>query len=69
MTVSRKPSRGFYIAFVPPALFALDMVWENTLLSWERGPQMIGFSLLHTVGIILFPAILASVPCSHVRYW
>ena len=61
MTASRKPSPGFYIALVPPVLFALDMVWENTLLSWKSGPQMIGFSLLHTVGIILFPAILASL--------
>lgn len=61
MIASRKPSRGFYIAVVPPGLFALDMIWENTGLSWERGPQMVGFTLLHTVGIILFPAILASL--------
>lgn len=61
MIVRHRPSLGFYIAVVPPALLALDMVWENTVLSWERGPQMIGFTLVHTVGIILFPAILASL--------
>ena len=55
------PSRGFYIAVIPPALLALDMVYENTALSWSNGPQMIGFTLLHTVGIILFPAVLASL--------
>lgn len=61
MTVSGKPTLGFYISVVPSALFALDMIWENTFLSWERGPQMIGFTLLHTVGIVLFPAILAAL--------
>ena len=56
-----RPTVGFYWAVIPPALLAADMVWENTALSWERGPQMIGFTLLHTAGIILFPAILASL--------
>jgi hypothetical protein len=55
------PTWGCYLAIVPPALFALDMVWENTALSWNHGPQMIGFTLMHTVGILLFPAILASL--------
>ena len=56
-----RPTLGFYLAFLPPLLFAADMVWENTALSWNHGPQMIGFTLMHTVGIILFPAILASL--------
>lgn len=61
MIAGCKLSLGFYFAVIPPALLAFDMVWENTLLSWERGPQMIGFTLSHTVGIFLFPAILASL--------
>jgi hypothetical protein len=61
MLVHMKPSRGFYWALIPPALLALDMVYENTALSWSHGPQMIGFTLVHTVGIILFPLILASL--------
>ncbi|WLI89062.1 ankyrin repeat domain-containing protein [Massilia sp. R2A-15] len=61
MIVRGKPSIGCCLALVTPVLLAADMVWENTALSWASGPQMIGFSLLHTVGIILFPAILASL--------
>lgn len=56
-----RPTLGCYLALIAPALFAADMVWENTALSWDHGPQMIGFTLTHTVGIILFPAILASL--------
>jgi hypothetical protein len=61
MAVQYKPSRGFWFAVLPPALLAVDMVYENTLLSWERGPQMIGFTLMHTVGIFLLLLILASL--------
>ena len=73
-----KPSLGCYLALIAPALLAADMVWENTALSWNHGPQMIGFSLTHTVGIILFPAVLASlgwivvslcVPIFRARKW
>lgn len=27
--------------------FAIRLVWEQTILSWNRGPQMVGFSLMH----------------------
>jgi hypothetical protein len=60
MPIRRAPTLGFYVALVPPAVLAIDMVYENTILSWERGPQMIGFTLFHTVGIVLLPAALAS---------
>lgn len=61
MIISSKPSLGAYLAVIPPALFAVDMVWEKTALSWQSGPQMIGFTLMHTIGILLFPAIFASI--------
>lgn len=76
--VRGKPSLSCWLALIPPVLLAADMIWENTALSWARGPQMIGFSLVHTVGIILFPAILASlawiivsltVPIFKTRTW
>lgn len=76
--VRGKPSLGCCLALLAPVLLAADMIWENTALSWARGPQMIGFSLIHTVGIILFPAILASlawivvsliVPIFKTRTW
>lgn len=55
------PSLGFYLAVAPPALLSARLGWENTALSWERGPQMIGWSLMHTVGIVLLPAVLFSL--------
>jgi hypothetical protein len=61
MRLHTRPTWGFYAALTPPLLLAIDMVYENTALSWKGGPQMIGFTLLHTVGIILFPAILLSL--------
>ena len=61
MPLRRSPTWGFYVAAIAPTLLAIDMVYENTVLSWDSGPQMIGFSLLHTVGVVLFPAILASI--------
>lgn len=61
MPVFTRPTRGFYIALIVPALFAAEMVYENTALSWSRGPQMIGFSLLHIAGILILPVLLASI--------
>ncbi|HVU24087.1 MAG TPA: ankyrin repeat domain-containing protein [Opitutus sp.] len=42
------------------AALASRLVWERTLLSWERGPQMIGFALAHGsgIGLLLFPPLL-----------
>lgn len=36
------------------------LIWEQTILTWEQGPQMIGFSLLHGdyAFLILMPFIL-----------
>jgi uncharacterized protein (DUF433 family) len=30
------------------------LVWEQTVWTWERGPQMVGFSLAHGGGVSLF---------------
>lgn len=30
------------------------LIWEMTSLTWQRGPQMIGFSLAHRLGVLLF---------------
>ena len=35
-------------------LLAARLLWEQTALSWERGPQMVGFSLMHSgLGVLL----------------
>ena len=41
-------------------ILAARFVWEETVWTWERGPQMIGFSLAHGPGVflLLFPLIL-----------
>jgi hypothetical protein len=42
------------------AIFTGRMVWEETFLTMQQGPQMLGFSLAHGAGAILFlgPIIL-----------
>jgi Ankyrin repeats (3 copies) len=38
-------------------LLTTRLVWEQTALSWERGPQMVGFSLMHSgLGVLLILA-------------
>jgi hypothetical protein len=36
------------------AIFAARIVREQTVWTWQRGPQMVGFSLAHGAGAILF---------------
>ena len=40
--------------FIGSALLAARLIWEQTVWTWERGPQMVGFSLAHDYGAILF---------------
>jgi hypothetical protein len=42
------------LAIVGSAALAARLIWEQTVWSWERGPQMVGFSLAHGGGAILF---------------
>jgi hypothetical protein len=44
-----------WVAGLGTAALAADLVWEQTVLTWTRGPQMVGFSLFHTFGILLVP--------------
>jgi hypothetical protein len=46
-------------AAVGIALLALDLVYEQTLLTWKEGNQMVGFSLTHILGPLLLLPILA----------
>jgi len=49
---------AFAVAGIPLVLFALmlmaRMLWEETFLTRRFGPQMLGFSLAHGYGAILF---------------
>jgi hypothetical protein len=42
-------------------VLAARLIWEMTCLTWEYGPQMVGFSLAHTYGIVLFLFPLAHI--------
>src|ERR1700693_3204071 len=42
------------LIFVGSAMLAARVIWEQTVWTWERGPQMVGFSLAHGPGGILF---------------
>lgn len=44
------------LPLIGAALLAGRMVWEQTVWTWERGPQMIGFALVHGSGAILLLA-------------
>lgn len=62
------------------SLFAARIAWEKTVWTWTRGPQMVGFSLMHIhplfgiVGIIcslllmlwLIPALIYVILRRHV---
>jgi Ankyrin repeats (3 copies) len=52
-------SIGFFLVLGSGAL-GTRLIWEMTVWSWERGPQMVGFRLVHGGGAILlfFPLLL-----------
>jgi hypothetical protein len=42
-------------------LLATRLVWEQTVWTWKRGEQMVGFSLMHSgIGALLMLAVIAS---------
>lgn len=51
-----------YVFVVCSWLLATDIVWEQTALSWQRGPQMVGFSLMHSgTGALLLLVVFAGI--------
>jgi len=49
------------VPLIGTALLAGRLIWEQTVWTWERGPQMVGFSLVHGSGAVLLlaPFLLA----------
>jgi hypothetical protein len=47
-------------------LFAARMLWEKTIWTWSRGPQLVGFALWH-----IYPgfAVLGTVCSLAVALW
>ena len=48
------------VALLWSALLATRYIWEQTVMTWEGGEQMVGFSLIHSPGFVLifFPMML-----------
>src|SRR6202035_2762766 len=44
------------IICIGSATLAVRLIWEQTVWTWERGPQMVGFSLAHGSAAILLLA-------------
>ncbi|MGD0757397.1 MAG: ankyrin repeat domain-containing protein [Candidatus Sulfotelmatobacter sp.] len=44
------------VPLIGTALLAGRLIWEQTALTWEQGPQMVGFSLAHGAGGVLLLA-------------
>ncbi len=43
-----------FLSWIGSILLAGRLIWEQTILSWAKGPQMIGFSLSHgSYGLLL----------------
>jgi hypothetical protein len=49
------------VPLIGTALLAGRLIWEQTVWTWERGPQRVGFSLAHGSGAVLLlaPFLLA----------
>jgi hypothetical protein len=44
----RRPPLGFCLAVLPPLYLSGHLIREQTTLSWERGPQQVGFAFLQS---------------------
>ncbi|SRR6266478_5744079 len=47
-------------------LFAARVAWEKTVWTWARGPQMVGFSLMHTHP---FLSMIGALCCYLLMLW
>jgi uncharacterized protein len=51
-----------WILFFPGfAIYSLRMLYEKFYLTWLYGPQMLGFSFIHTWGIVALYALLSTL--------
>jgi hypothetical protein len=48
------------VILVGSAMLSARLIWEQTVWTWERGPQMVGYSLAHgpSAVLLLFPFLL-----------
>ena len=52
-----------YVVFSVSAIFVGRIVYEETILTWKNGPQMVGFGLAHGAAPLMLAAGLVGLPC------
>ena len=52
-----------YVVFAVSAIFVGRIVYEETILTWKNGPQMVGFALAHGAAPLILVAGLVGLPC------
>jgi hypothetical protein len=57
-SITDKLSIGFYLSWIGAIIIPIRINYEATFMTWERGPQMIGFSFMHTYGACCMLAAL-----------
>jgi hypothetical protein len=51
-----------WLIVLPSLYFAAHIVWEQTVWTWDSGPQMVGFSLMHSgIGGLLYLALYSGI--------
>jgi hypothetical protein len=59
--------RGVWLCLsLPGLLFAARIAWEKTVLTRARGPQMVGFSLMHIHPLLW---IVGALCCNLLSLW
>lgn len=48
-----------YALVVLVAIFSGRIVYEETILTWKNGPQMIGFAMVHTMPLLLVAGMIS----------
>src|SRR5437879_5977308 len=51
-----------YMLFGLGALFVGRIVYEETILTWTNGPQMVGFAMAHVAGPLILLAVFIGLP-------
>jgi ankyrin repeat protein len=55
-----------YVLLAGAALFAGRIIYEETILTWNNGPQMVGFALAHGALPVVSIAGLIALPCGAI---
>jgi hypothetical protein len=50
-----------YVLAALVAIFTCRVVYEETILTWKNGPQMVGFAMVHTMPSLLLAGLIGAV--------